>query len=107
MKYRESQRDPCQRTGESRVTCGDRLSRETGGFTLSGTQENNNVLSTILIGKVQNTLLIFQIHCTCGSSNEALCRGEDNFGTGSDGAGLDGGAGNSVTVANGNDLFSC
>ena len=107
MKYRESQRDPCQRTGEGRVTSGDRLSCETGRLTLSGTQKNDNVLRAILIGEVQNTLLIFQIHCTCGSSNEALCRGKDNLGTGSDGAGLNGGAGNAVAVTDRNDLFSC
>ena len=107
MKYRESQRDPCQRTGKSRVTGGDRLSCETGRLTLSCTQKNDNVLRAILIGEVQNTLLVFQIHCTCGSSNEALCRGKDNLGTGSDGTGLNGGAGNTVAVADSNDLFPC
>ena len=107
MEDRESQRDSCQWAGEGRVTCGDRLSSEAGSFTLSSAQKNDNVLCAILIGKLQNTLLIFQIHCTCGSSNEALCRGKDNLCTGSNGTCLDRRAGNTVAVTDGNDLFAC
>ena len=72
MENLESQRDPCQWTGVGRVTISDRLSSETGSLTFRSAQQNHNVLSAILLGELLNTLLIFQIQCTSGRSDETL-----------------------------------
>ena len=102
----ESQRDSSQRTGKSGVTSSDRLSSEAGSLTLRCAQQNNDVLCAILFGEVLNTLLVFQIHCTSGSSDEALRRGENNFGTGRLGAGCNSGAGDTVTVTDDDDFLT-
>ena len=99
MINRESQRDSCQRTCESGVTSCDCLSGQTRGFTLCCAEENDNVLSAILIREIKNSLLIFQIHCTCGCSDEALRRREDDLCASSLCTFFDGRAGNAVSVA--------
>ena len=68
----ESQRDSCQRTCISGVTSGDCFSSESGSFAFSSAKENDNVLRTILLSKFLNSLLVFQIHCTSGRSDEAF-----------------------------------
>ena len=62
-------------------------------------EENDNVLSAILIREIKNSLLIFQIHCTCGCSDEALRRREDDLCASSLCTFFDGRAGNAVSVA--------
>ena len=68
----ESQLDSCQRTGVSRVTIGDRLSSQAGSFALRCAQQNDDVLGAILFGEFLDPLLILQIHCTGGRSDEAF-----------------------------------
>ena len=102
----ESQRDSSQRTGKSGVTIGNRLSSEAGSLTLRCAQQNNDVLCAILFGEFLNTLLVFQIHCTCGRSDEALRRGENNFGAGRLSTRCDSGAGDAVTVTDDDDLLA-
>lgn len=102
----ESQRDSGQRTCVGGVTGGDRFSSEAGSLTFSGAQQNNDVLGTILFGEFLNTLLVFQIHCTSGRSDEALRRGENNFGTGRLSTRCDSGAGDAVTVTDDDDFLA-
>ena len=102
----ESQRDSSQRTGERGVTIGDRLSSEAGSLTFRCAQQNNDVLCAILFGEFLNTLLVFQIHCTCGRSDEALRRGENNFGAGRLSTRCDSGAGDAVTVTDDDDFLA-
>ena len=104
MIYLESQRDSCQRTGIGGVTIGDCLSGEAGSFSFSCPQENDDVLRAILFGKLLDPLLIFQIHCTSGRSDEALSRGKYNFCSGALRTGLDSLAGNAVPITD-NDHF--
>ena len=102
----ESQRDSSQRTCIGGVTIGDRLSSEAGSLTFSGAQQNDNVLGTVLFGEFLNTLLVFQIQCTSGRSDEALRRGENNFGTGRLSTRCDSGAGDAVTVTDDDDFLA-
>ena len=102
----ESQLDSCQRTGVSRVTVGDRLSSQAGSLALSGAQQNDYVLGTILLSELLDPLLILQIHCTSGSSDEALRRGEHDFSASALRTGLDGLTGDTVTVTDDDDLLT-
>ena len=103
---RESQLDPSQRTCEGRVAIGDGLSRQTSALAVSGTKDNGNVLSAILLCELLDTLLVLQVHCTCSRSNEALGRREDHFATGRFGTSLDGITGDTITVTDSDDLLS-
>ncbi len=105
MIHLESQLDSCQRTGESGVTIGNRLSSKTGSLALSSTQKNNNVLGAILLSKLLYSLLVFQIHCTSGGSHEALSRGKHNFSTSALGTGSNSLTGNAIAVADNNNLL--
>ena len=106
MKYRKSQLDSCQGACESGVTIGNRLSSQSGSFAFSSTEQNNNVLCTVLFSQSQDTLLVFQVHCTSGSSHKALRGGEHHLGTCALSALLDGHSGNAVTVTNDDNLLA-
>ena len=73
---RESQRDSCQRTCISGVASCDSLRGQAGSLSLGSAQQNNNVLCAKLLSKLLHSLLILQVHCASGGSDEALRRGE-------------------------------
>ena len=75
-------------------------------LTLRSAQQNNDVLGAILLSELLDSLLIFQIHCTSGGSDEALRRGKDDLGAGGLGAGLDGHTGDAVAVTDDDDLLT-
>ena len=106
MINRKSQLDSCQGTCEGGVTIGNRLSSQAGSFAFGSTEQNNNVLCTVLLSQSQDALLIFQIHCTSGGSHKALRGGEHHLGTCALSASLDGLSRNAVTVTDDDDLLA-
>ena len=94
----ESQRDSCQRTCKSGVTVRHGLGCQTGTLALGSTQQNHNVFCSVLLHELLDSLLILQIHSTCGRSDEALGRGEHDFGASALGTGRNGHTGDTVTV---------
>ena len=84
----------------------DSLSSKTGSFSLSSPQENDDVLRAVLLGKFLDPLLIFQIHCTGGRSDEAFGRGKYNLCSGALRTGLNGLTGDTVPVADNDYLLA-
>jgi hypothetical protein len=54
----------------------------------------------MLFTEFQNSLLVFQVHCTCGGSDEAFGRGENDIAAGRFSTQCYCLAGNAITVTN-------
>ena len=98
MTYAESQRDSSQGSGEGGIAQGDRFGIDFRPFGVGRTENHYDVFRTILLSGVLDALLIFQIHGSCGRSDEALGRGEHDFGASALGTGRNGHTGDTVTV---------
>ena len=99
MTYAESQRDSSQGSGEGGIAQGDRFGIDFRPFGVGRTENHYDVFRTILLSGVLDALLIFQIHGSCGRSDEAFGGGEQDFRTGVGEDIRHGGAGNAVPFA--------
>src|SRR5699024_2224849 len=75
----KSKLDSCQWTCESRISCCNSLSCKTCSLALCSSENYNKVLRAVLVSKLLYSLLVFQIHCACARSDEALRGREYHF----------------------------
>lgn len=76
----ESQRNSCQGTCKCRVAVRYGLCINFCAFRIGRTKNDHNVFSAILFSSIFNTLLVLQIHGSCGGSDEAFGHREDDIG---------------------------
>ena len=67
--------------------------------------DDDDVFGTVFISKFLDTSLVFQVHCTCARSNEALGGGKYHFAAGLLDTGLDRFAGYAVAIADDDDFL--
>jgi hypothetical protein len=107
MVHGESQRDSRERACIGRIAVAHGLGVDLRAFRVGGTEDDDNVFSSELLGSVLDTLLILQVHRSRGGSDEALRHGEFDGSAARLQTCLHGGSGDAVPLTEEKQFLAC
>ena len=102
----QSQSNAGKRPCPARVSINYGLSIEFGTVGIRNSQNYDDVLPSVLLGNLLNTLLTFQVKCSSCGSDKALGLSQHRFGTGAPDTGLNSWTLYSIPLAENNDFLS-